>query len=169
MAIAASIGNYLKRERVPYTILVHRAAYTAQREAEVAHVRGRHWAKIVICFVDDEPVQAVLPADLMVDLERLRALAGARTVRLATEAELVNLYPGCQPGAMPPFGPLYGQRVFADPIMAGDPEMAFNAGTHTDAICMHYNDFAEIVRPIVGAFARPFSAADPRAGRACLL
>jgi len=62
MAIAASIGNFLKRERVPYTILVHRAAYTAQQEAEVAHVRGRHWAKIVVCFIDDEPIQAVLPA-----------------------------------------------------------------------------------------------------------
>jgi Ala-tRNA(Pro) deacylase len=155
MAVAASIGNFLKRERVPYTIFVHRAAYTAQQEAEVAHVRGRHWAKIVVCFVDNEPIQAVLPADLMVDLERLRALARAHTVRLATEAEMIKLYPGCEPGAMPPFGPFYGQRVFADTIMEGDPEMAFNAGTHTDAICMHYNDFAEIVRPTVGAFARP--------------
>lgn len=157
MAITPSIGNFLKRKRIPYTIIAHRAAYTAQQEAEVAHVRGRHWAKIVVCFVDNEPVQAVLPADLMVDLERLRDLARAHTVRLATEAEIVQLYPECEPGAMPPFGPLYGQRVFADAIMVGDPEMAFNAGTHTDAICMHYNDFAEIVRPIVGAFARPVS------------
>ena len=76
-------------------------------------------------------------------------------MRLATETEMVKLYPECEPGAMPPFGPLYGQRVFADTSLAGDPEMAFNAGTHTDAICMHYNDFAEIVRPNVGAFAKP--------------
>ena len=154
MAIAESIGNFLKRERVPYTILRHRAAYTAQQEAEVTHVKGRHWAKIVVCFADTEPIQAVLPADLMVDLERLGTLARAHTVRLATEAEMVKLYPECEPGAMPPFGPLYGQRVFADTSLAGDPEMAFNAGTHTDAICMHYNDFAEIIRPSVGAFAR---------------
>ncbi len=153
MAIAESIGNFLKRERVPYTILRHRAAYTAQQEAEVTHVKGRHWAKIVVCFADSEPIQAVLPADLMVDLERLGTLARAHTVRLATEAEMVKLYPECEPGAMPPFGPLYGQRVFADTSLAGDPEMAFNAGTHTDAICMHYNDFAEIIRPSVGAFA----------------
>jgi Ala-tRNA(Pro) deacylase len=155
MAIAKSIGNFLKRERVPYTIFTHRAAYTAQQEAEVAHVRGRHWAKIVVCFADGEPIQAVLPADLMVDLERLGVLALARTVRLGTEAEMVGLYPECEPGAMPPFGPIYGQRVFVDTSMVGDPEMVFNAGTHTDAVCMHYNDFAELARPIVGTFAKP--------------
>jgi len=155
MAIAASIGNFLKRERVPYTIFRHRAAYTAQQEAEVAHVQGRHWAKIVVCFADSEPIQVVLPAHLMVDLERLRALARAHTVRVGREAEMAGLYPECELGAMPPFGPIYGQRVFVDASMVGDPEIVFNAGTHTDAVCMHYNDFAEIVRPTVGAFARP--------------
>jgi Ala-tRNA(Pro) deacylase len=155
MAIAQSIGNFLRRERVPYTVFIHRAAYSAQQEARASHIQGRHWAKIVVCFADAEPIQAVLPADRMVDLTRLGTLARAHTMRIATEAEMVEFYPECEPGAMPPFGPLYGQRVFADRSLAGDPEMAFNAGTHTDAICMHYNDFAEIVRPTVGAFARP--------------
>jgi hypothetical protein len=36
----------------------------------------------------------------------------------------------------------------------GEPEMVFNAGTHTEAICMHYGDFAELAKPIVGAFGR---------------
>ena len=96
MAIAESIGNFLRRERVPYTTLMHERAYTAQQEAAVAHVPGRHWAKTVVCFADDEPIQAVVPADLMVDLERLRVLAGARAVRTATEDEIVSLYPGCE-------------------------------------------------------------------------
>ena len=155
MAIAASIRDFLKRERVPYTTFVHRAAYTAQQEAEVSHVQGQHWAKIVVCFADSEPIQAILPAHLMVDLERLGALVKAQTVRLATEAEMSEMYPGCELGAMPPFGPIYEQRVFVDRSLVGDPEMVFNAGTHTDAVCMHYDDFAEIVRPTVGSFARP--------------
>src|SRR5439155_2240721 len=32
--------------------------------------------------------------------------------------------------------------------------MVFNAGTHTEAICMHYGDFAELAKPIVGALSR---------------
>jgi len=34
----------------------------------------------------------------------------------------------------------------------GEPEMVFNAGTHTESLCMHYSDFAEMVKPVVGAF-----------------
>ena len=155
MAIAESVRDFLTRERVPYTIFSHRAAYTAQEEAETAHIQGRHWAKVVVCFADGEPIQAILPADLMVDFELLGSLIGANSVRLATEAAVTELYPECEPGAMPPFGRVFGQRVFVDRSMTGDPEMVFNGGTHTDAVCMHYNDFAEIVRPTVGTFARP--------------
>ena len=32
---------------------------------------------------------------------------------------------------------------------------AINAGTHIDALCMHYNDFADLVKPTVGTFAKP--------------
>ena len=155
MPIATSIRDFLKRERVPYTIFAHRPAYTAQQEAEVSHVRGQHWAKIVVCFADGEPIQAVVPAHRMVDLERLGSLARAAKVRLARETEMWEMYPECELGAMPPFGPIYRQRVFVDKSLVGDPEMVFNAGTHTDAVCMHYNDFAEIVKPTVGTIAKP--------------
>jgi Ala-tRNA(Pro) deacylase len=54
-----------------------------------------------------------------------------------------------------PFGPLYGQTVFVDVTLASEQEIAFNAGTHTDAIPMRWRDFAKSVRPIVGKFAEP--------------
>ena len=155
MAIAQWIHDFLRRERVPYTTFAHRAAYTAQQEAEVSHIQGRHWAKIVVCFADSEPIQAIVPAHMVVDLDRLRALVQAQTVRLASEAEMLGMYPGCELGAMPPFGPIYKQRVFVDRSLVGDPEMVFNAGTHTDALCVHYDDFAAIVRPTVGTFGTP--------------
>jgi Ala-tRNA(Pro) deacylase len=58
---------------------------------------------------------------------------------------------------MPPFAPLYGKPVFVDIALAAEPEIAFNAGTHTEAIRMRWADFAKTVRPIVGSFAEaPF-------------
>ena len=54
---------------------------------------------------------------------------------------------------MPPFGPLYHEAVFADVALAGEPEIAFNGGTHSEAIGMRWTDFARSVRPIVGKFA----------------
>lgn len=154
MAVTASVQEFLRRANVAYTVFPHVPAYTAQEEAAVTHVPGRDWAKAVICFVDGEPIQAVVPADLEVDLDRLAVLAGATTIRLAVEDELRWLYPDCERGAMPPLGPLYQQTVFVDGTLAGEERIVFNAGTHADAISMRYADFATITHPIVGRFAR---------------
>jgi len=56
---------------------------------------------------------------------------------------------------MPPFGPLYHQRVFLDSSLALEPTIAFNGGTHRDAIRMRMEDFVTIARPIVGRFGEP--------------
>ena len=145
MAIPASISTFLQGK--PHTVLSHPTAYTAQQEAAVTHVPGRYWAKTVVCFADDRPVLAVVPATCRVDVERLRRAMGAARLRLASEAEFEALYPDCQVGAMPPLGPLFHQPVFVDRIIAEDPEVVFHAGSHTDAIRMRYRDFAELVEP----------------------
>jgi Ala-tRNA(Pro) deacylase len=148
-----SLDEFLREARVPYTTFTHPEAFTAQDEAALSHVPGRSWAKVVICFADDEPIVAVVPAPFLVDLEQLRVLAGARAIRLADEHEFRTLYPDCEVGAMPPFGfgARFQRRVFVDGKLVGEPEMVFNAGTHTDAIRMHYRDFADLAHPFVGA------------------
>jgi Ala-tRNA(Pro) deacylase len=152
MGLAPSIVELLKRQRLPYTWFHHKPAYTAQEEAAVSHILGRSWAKVVVIMADNQPIQAVLPAHYVVDLEQLRLLAGAANLRLAREDEVAVLYPDSEVGAMPPFGAVYGHRVFVEQCLVGEPEMVFNGGTHTDAICMHYGDFAELAKPIVGSF-----------------
>ena len=150
-----SLDEFLTKARVPYTTFRHAPAFTAMHKAAVSHIPGRSWAKTVVCHADGEVVLAVVPAHYTVDLEKLREIAGAATIRMASEPELAALYPDCEEGAMPPFGGLYLQRVFVEQCFVGDPEMVFNAGTHTDCIRMHYGDFAVIAHPIVGRFGRP--------------
>jgi len=152
MALLACVAEALKRERMPYVVFRHPPAFTAQETAAVSHTPGHCAVKVVICFADGQPVQALVPAHYLVDLERLRRLAGAEALRLATEAEIAALYPDFEVGAVPPFGTVYGHRVFLEQCFIGEPEMVFNAGTHTESICMHYADLAEMVRPVVGVF-----------------
>lgn len=152
MAIPSSITTYLKHHGVRYAVLQHPLAFTAQEEAAVAHIPGREWAKAVICMADGQPVFAVLPATRQVDLERLRAALQAKSVRLAQEAEIQPLYSDCEVGAMPPFGPLYGHRVVVDRSLTSDPEIAFNAGSHREAIRMRYLDFENLVKPTIADF-----------------
>lgn len=149
----ATIHEFLREAHVPYTVVPHRPAFTAQEEAAATHVPGRDWAKVVICFIDGEPVEAVVPAPSFVNLDRLLELASGNAIRLADEQELRRLFPDCEVGAMPPFGPLYGQTVYVDAGLALEPEIVFNAGTHRDAIAMPWNDFVKMVNPIVGKCA----------------
>jgi Ala-tRNA(Pro) deacylase len=151
----SSIHEFLRAAHVPYMALPHEAAFTAQEEAAATHIPGRDWAKVVGCFIDGEPVEAVVPAPMIVNLGQLLDLAGGAAIRLAEEEELRWLFPDCEIGAMPPLGPLYGHRVFVDADLAEEAEIAFNAGTHRDAIAMRWNDFVKMVNPVVGKFADP--------------
>ncbi|MEQ1729595.1 MAG: YbaK/EbsC family protein [Vicinamibacterales bacterium] len=153
MAVTVLVQEYLRRANIAYSVFPHAPAYSAQEEAAVTHISGRDWAKPVVFFADAEPIMAVVPADLVIDLEQLLLLTGAERIRMANEHELMELYPDCEPGAMPPLGPLYNQPVFVDIALAAEPQIVFNGGTHADAVCMRYDDFAELSHPVVGSFA----------------
>jgi Ala-tRNA(Pro) deacylase len=148
-----TIHEFLRDAHAPYSVVPHRPAYTAPDEALAAYVHGRHWAKVVVCFIDDQPIEAVVSAPTSVNLARLLDLSGGNAIRLADEEELRGLYPDCEVGAMPPFGPLYGQTVYVDAALALESQIVFNAGTHRDAIAMRWNDFVKMVNPVVGRFA----------------
>jgi Ala-tRNA(Pro) deacylase len=153
MSRISTLHDFLRDAHVPYAVVPHRPAFTAQQEAAATHIPARDWAKVVVCFIDGEPVEAVIPATTFVNLDRLLELADGGTIRVADEDELQHLFPDCELGAMPPFGPLYGQTVYVDAALAMEPEIVFNGGTHRQAIAMTWSDFVKMVNPIVGSFA----------------
>ncbi|GLH71369.1 deacylase [Geothrix rubra] len=143
----ANVKEFLKANGVSHIVIPHPLAFTATSVAGAAHIPGKEMAKTVVVNLDGRPALAVLPADRKVDLERLRRSTGATTIELTNEREFTADFPGCEVGAMPPFGNLYGLEVFVDPHLAADPEIAFNAGTHTELIRMSYKDFERLVKP----------------------
>jgi Ala-tRNA(Pro) deacylase len=151
--LAQKLKDYLDRHQVKYVTIKHSPAYTAQEIAAAAHVPGKDLAKTVIVKVDGKMAMAVLPASYKVDVAQLREALGAREVELATEAEFKNRFPGCEVGAMPPFGNLYDMNVFVAASLAEDEEIAFNAGTHTELVRMAYPDFVRLVEPAVLQFS----------------
>jgi Ala-tRNA(Pro) deacylase len=152
MPILAKLKEFLKAQGVGYEVRTHRPAFTAQEVAAAEHVPGREMAKVVIVRDGGETLMAVLPAPHQVDLDRLGKAAGQPGLRLATEQELADLFPGCDPGAMPPFGNLYGIPVWVDESLTGDREIVFNAGNHEQTVRMAYGDFARLVQPKVAFF-----------------
>ncbi len=97
-------------------------------------------------------MMVVVPTSRRVDMERIKEITQASVVTLTNEAEFTGLFPGCDVGAMPPFGNLYGMDVFVSDKLAEDEEIAFNAGSHTELIRLAYADFARLVKPQVVEF-----------------
>ncbi len=146
---AKKLKEFLDSEKVKYVTIGHSVAYTAQEIAASAHIPGQELAKTVVVKLDGEMVLAVLPATVRVDLELLRKASGAKSAELARENEFAGIFPGCELGAMPPFGNLYGLEVFVAQRLTEDEQISFNAGTHTELIQLSYADFERLVRPRV--------------------
>jgi Ala-tRNA(Pro) deacylase len=148
------LKEFLDTNAVKYVTMKHSPAYTAQEVAALAHVPGKEWAKTVMVKLDGKMAMAVVPASCRVIFDLLKEASGARAAELATEQEFRDLCPGCEVGAMPPFGNLFGMDVYVDELLAADPEIAFNAGSHTEMVRLAYADFVRLVKPKVGRLAR---------------
>lgn len=157
MPILRRLRETLDAAGVRYEILQHETAYTAEETAAVQHVPGAEMAKVVMCVAGEppheSPIMAVVPAPWRVHLPSLARLAGVPRLRLATEAEFAGLFPGCEPGAMPPFGALYGIPTWVDERLARDEHIVFNAGTHQLAVRLAWADYARLESPRIGDFA----------------
>jgi Ala-tRNA(Pro) deacylase len=147
------LKEFLDGQGVKYVSITHSPAYTAQEIAATAHVCGKELAKTVMVTLDGAMAMVVLPASRKIGFDQLREASGAENVQLATERAFGDMFPGCEVGAMPPFGNLYGLDVYASKLLANDEEIVFNAGTHTELVRLAYADFVRLVKPKVVSIA----------------
>jgi Ala-tRNA(Pro) deacylase len=155
MPILGKLREFLEANKIAYSVHSHPTAYTAQEIAALSHVTGRRLVKVVMIKAGDELAMLALPADHRVDLERVQRVIGRDDTRLATEGEFRAAFPGCDVGAMPPFGNLFGIPVYVDRSLEKAGEIVFNAGTHTLTARMAFGDYVRLVNPRMADFAVP--------------
>jgi Ala-tRNA(Pro) deacylase len=151
-AITERLLAWLGAVAVPFRVLEHAPVRTS---AEAAAVRGtplEAGAKALVVRADDRPIHLVLSADRRVDNARLRRVLGVRRVRFATPDELLTLT-GCVPGAVPPFGNLFGLEVLVDEELTRCAEIAFNAGSRAVSVTMRCADMVRLAEARVCRFA----------------
>jgi len=142
-AVTERLEQWLKAEGARFRLFEHAPVFTS---AEAAQIRGtpiESGAKALVLLAADAPVHVVLPGSRRVDNAKVRAILGTRTLRFATPEELLALT-GCVPGAVPPFGNLFGLPVLVDAALAAREEIAFNAGSNTRSIIMPCADFLRL-------------------------
>jgi Ala-tRNA(Pro) deacylase len=144
---ARKLKEFLDSRGVKYVSVQHSPAFTAQEIAASAHVSGRDFAKTIIVKIEGTMAMIVLPANRKLVLSDLREMLETEHVKLAGEDEFKDAFPDCELGAMPPFGNLYGMPVYVASSLTTEPEIAFNAGSHTEIIKVAYRDFEQLVSP----------------------
>lgn len=155
MTLTQTLENYLAGNNVQFLHRKHTPTQTAHETAVVEHIPDHELAKTVVLHVDKGFCMAILAADRHIDMGEFCSKLGSAEVRLATEDELVALFPDCELGAMPPFGNLYAMPVFLDRRLADDAiVIAFNAGTHQDTLYMSTEEYKRLVNPFIFSFSR---------------
>ena len=152
LTLLERLKNLFEKEKIPYRLIPHWEVYTAPELAASIHIPGRKVVKVVVVWADGEYVMAVLPSHRQLDLTRFAQVIGARQLLLAKEWEVGKLFPDCEVGAMPPFGNLYGLRVYVDMSLILEPLIYFSAGSHYEVVEMRYEDFERLVHPEVDHF-----------------
>jgi Ala-tRNA(Pro) deacylase len=155
MSTATWVRNELAGRGVTFEETHHPEVFTAQQVAQREHVSGHRVAKVVVAMVDGRPVELILPASRRVCLDRVAELLGAHEVRLATEPEMARYFTDCEPGAIPPLRHWQGVEVIMDASMQVPGTILFQAGTHSDAVCMRFEDWFQLVNPPVASFTEP--------------
>jgi Ala-tRNA(Pro) deacylase len=146
------VERLLNEQGIAFTVLRHEAVYTSE---EAARIRGSplaSGAKALVCKGDERFVMFVVPADRKLDSRSVRRDQGWRKLRFASLEEVAELT-GLAPGAIPPFGSLFGLPTLCDRRLAENESINFNAGDHSISVSMRYDDYLIVERPVMGTFA----------------
>ena len=131
----ANLLEWLRQHGVDFEVHEHAEAFTAERTAQAEGIDARTFAKVVGVTTDDgRRALLVLDAPDRVDLQKAREVLRASSVRLLSESELKDLAPGCDAGAIPAIGTLFGLPMHVDYAVEADDEISFNAGTHRHSV-----------------------------------
>ena len=151
-ALSERLEQWLREAGVAFEVIEHAPAHTSEDAARVRGTRPRQGAKALVVRAEERFVHCVLPADLRADNAALRALVGTRKLRFATREELHRLT-GCEPGAVPPFGNLFGLPVLLDEALCANERVVFSAGSHGRSITMRCADLVRLSGATVCRFA----------------
>jgi Ala-tRNA(Pro) deacylase len=139
------LREYLETAHVRHDVIEHPRTVTASGSAQAAHVPGDQVAKSVVLRDDGGYVVAVVPSTHRIELDTLRDRLG-RSLDLATEDEISEIFDDCETGAVPAIGAAYGLPVLCDESLAAQPAVLFEAGNHQELVRVDGRAFGALMK-----------------------
>ena len=138
----------LDHEKIAYEVLEHKAVFTSEEAAKVRGTQLQQGCKALVCKIDHGFIQVVVPGDREIELEKVKKELKIKEIALAS-ADDVKRVSGCSVGAVPPFGNLFGLKIYFDKKVQENDDVAFNAGLHTKSIKMKAKDLIQVTGGVV--------------------
>ena len=152
--ILVRLERYLREHGVAFRRLPHPRAVDAQRTAEAKGISGWVVAKaIAVELASGEEIICVVPAPALVDLDAVCDATRSRDARLVERDRLEELFPGCQEGAIPPFGGFWGMPVVCDPALLEDDVFYVSGGDYRTMLELNTEDYRILEAPILAPIA----------------
>ncbi len=142
MSTATRLNNFLNLSQTPYRVVHHRHTESAADSAHAAHVPTSRVVKSVLLRDRRQGryLMALTPACNRIELGWVGEGTGIDPV-LAREAELADVFPDCEVGAVPGFGQAYQLDMIWDDHLGEQQSLFFEAGDHEDLIEIERDEF----------------------------
>lgn len=147
------IIGVLDKKGVKYKVLKHKLAYTSEQAALLRGAKATVGAKTLVFKADDKFVMMVLAGSARLSSKKFKDATGIKNLRFASPQEIEKKMGGIRIGAIHPFGNIHKIKVYVDKSLGDQKEIAFSPGRHTRSIIMKYQDYIDIVNPIIGVYS----------------
>ena len=145
MEIAPTLTRQLAKHGIAYDIINHSHSIFSLNTANASHIPCYKMVKSVILQDDDGYVMALVPANQRVKIKELNQLL-KRTMGLATENELLELFFDCEPGAIPPIGEAYNIDTVVDFNLDDCSDVYIEAGNHEELLHLSAKVFRKLLK-----------------------
>lgn len=144
----------LEENKIDFKVTEHKPVLTCEEAAEVRGVDLASGSKAMLLkdtgkklALEGVPFYlAVLSASCKFSSKAFKKIINCKSIRFATPEEVFTTT-GCLPGAVPPFGKIFGIPVWVDRSLSKQENINFNCGLRTHSMAMTYADYFKVEAP----------------------
>ena len=153
MALPQRTKKYLDKKMARYELLTHKTVYTAYDAAQTLKKELREIAKSLLIATDKAYIIAVIPADMRLDLTKLKKALNAKKISIPTEKIIIKQLK-FKPGSLTAFGGLHQLETWVDKSLMKTKDVILAAGSFTDSVRMKAKDFIDLEQARLASFAK---------------
>ena len=143
MSMAKRVEWYLDRQGVEYRLLSHPHSRCSRETARLAHIPEEQVVKSVLLEDERGYVVALLPASHVIAFDELERQLH-RDLELASEREILQIFTGCEEGAVPPVGDAFGIPTIFDESLLDPSDLYLEAGDHVELVHLNAKEFSRL-------------------------